>query len=478
MSSGLTKKVHKMNYNPALDKETKNGNNRSSRNHPFDADEMEERQMNEQWAAYQDSKAFADRVATLYGAGEDVRALQKARYGKLVERFEKRFGAQKGGLCFFSAPGRTEIGGNHTDHNNGVVLAGSVNLDMVAVVSPNEENVIRVKSLGFDKIDDVHVTNLVPQPREAEHSASLIRGVAKGIVDAGGKVGGFDCYTTSNVLRGSGLSSSAAFEVCIGAILRGEYNNNDMEKFNQVKIAQIGQYAENVFFGKPCGLMDQTACAVGGVITIDFKDPAHPVVGRTAIDLAKHGFVMCISDTKGSHADLTDDYAAIRHEMESVAEQFGKKVLREVDEDEFYKALPKLRKAVGDRAVVRAMHFYNDCRRAAQLCDAVREDDFETFLRLIIEGGHSSFEFNQNAYSIKNPKEQGVPVALALSQRVLNGRGAWRLQGGGFAGTIQAFVPVDLLDAYKAAIDGCFGEGSCHVLNIRNYGAVPVTPDM
>ena len=478
MSSGLTKKVHKMNYNPALDKATKNGNNRSSRNHPFDADEMEERQMNEQWAAYQDSKAFADRVATLYGAGEDVRALQKARYGKLVERFEKRFGAQKGGLCFFSAPGRTEIGGNHTDHNNGVVLAGSVNLDMVAVVSPNEENVIRVKSLGFDKIDDVDVTNLVPQPCEAEHSASLIRGVAKGIVDAGGKVGGFDCCTTSNVLRGSGLSSSAAFEVCIGAILRGEYNNNDMEKFNQVKIAQIGQYAENVFFGKPCGLMDQTACAVGGVITIDFKDPAHPVVGQTAIDLAKHGFVMCISDTKGSHADLTDDYAAIRHEMESVAEQFGKKVLREVDEDEFYKALPKLRKAVGDRAVVRAMHFYNDCRRAAQLCDAVREDDFKTFLRLIIEGGHSSFEFNQNAYSIKNPKEQGVPVALALSQRVLNGRGAWRLQGGGFAGTIQAFVPVDLLDAYKAAIDGCFGEGSCHVLNIRNYGAVPVTPDM
>ena len=268
------------------------------------------------------------------------------------------------------------------------------------------------------------------------------------------------------------------FEVCIGAILRGEYNNNDMEKFNQVKIAQIGQYAENVFFGKPCGLMDQTACAVGGVITIDFKDPAHPVVGQTAIDLAKHGFVMCISDTKGSHADLTDDYAAIRREMESVAEQFGKKVLREVDEDEFYKALPKLRKAVGDRAVVRAMHFYNDCRRAAQLCDAVREDDFDTFLRLIIEGGHSSFEFNQNAYSIKSPKEQGVPVALALSQRVLNGRGAWRLQGGGFAGTIQAFVPVDLLDAYKAAIDGCFGEGSCHVLNIRNYGAVPVTPDM
>ena len=245
-----------------------------------------------------------------------------------------------------------------------------------------------------------------------------------GILNDGGKVGGFDAYTTSNVLRGSGLSSSAAFEVCIGAIFRGEYNNNDLEKFSQVRIAQIGQYAENVFFGKPCGLMDQTACAVGGVITIDFKDPAHPVVGQTEIDLAKHGFVMCISDTKGTHADLTDDYAAIRREMESVAAQFGKKVLREVPEEEFYAAIPKLRKAVGDRAVVRSIHFYNDCRRASELCEAVQKDDMDRFLQLIIEGGHSSFEFNQNAYSIKNPKEQGVPLALALSQKVLNGRGS------------------------------------------------------
>ena len=429
------------------------------------------------WKQELSSGAHAARLAALYCCAPDETPAQAARYEAVLNGLDATFGPHaEAGL--YSAPGRTEIGGNHTDHNNGVVLAGSVNLDMVAVVSPNEENVIRVKSLGFDKIDDVDVTNLVPQPCEAEHSASLIRGVAKGIVDAGGKVGGFDCYTTSNVLRGSGLSSSAAFEVCIGAILRGEYNNNDMEKFNQVKIAQIGQYAENVFFGKPCGLMDQTACAVGGVITIDFKDPAHPVVGQTAIDLAKHGFVMCISDTKGSHADLTDDYAAIRHEMESVAEQFGKKVLREVDEDEFYKALPKLRKAVGDRAVVRAMHFYNDCRRASQLCDAVREDDFDTFLRLIIEGGHSSFEFNQNAYSIKNPQEQGVPLALAISQKVLNGRGAWRLQGGGFAGTIQAFVPLALLETYKNAIDAVFGAGSCHVLSVRNYGAVMATPDM
>lgn len=421
--------------------------------------------------------AHAARLAALYCCTPDETPAQAARYAAVLDGLETTFGAHtEAGL--YSAPGRTEIGGNHTDHNNGVVLAGSVNLDMVAVVSPNEDNIIRVKSLGFDKIDDVDVNVLVPQPQEAEHSASLIRGVAKGIVDAGGKVGGFDCYSTSNVLRGSGLSSSAAFEVCIGAILRGEYNNNDMEKFSQVKIAQIGQFAENVFFGKPCGLMDQTACAVGGVITIDFKNPEKPVVGQTAIDLAKHGFVMCISDTKGSHADLTDDYAAIRREMESVAEQFGKKVLRDVDEDEFYKAIPQLRKAVGDRAVVRAIHFYNDCRRAAQLCDAVREDDFDAFLRLIIEGGHSSFEFNQNAYSIKAPQEQGVPLALALSQKVLNGRGAWRLQGGGFAGTIQAFVPLALLETYKNAIDAVFGAGSCHVLSVRNYGAVMVTPDM
>ena len=394
-----------------------------------------------------------------------------------MDRFAEEYGADRE-VRLYSAPGRTEIGGNHTDHNNGVVMAAAVNLDVVAVVSPNEDNVVRVKSYGFDKIDDVDLSILTPQKSEMEHSAGLIRGVAAGFVEAGGKVGGFDAYTTSDVLRGSGLSSSAAFEVCMGAIFRGEYNDNDMEKFSQVKIAQIGQYAENVFFGKPCGLMDQTACAVGSAITIDFKDPANPVVGTAKFDLATHNFALCISDTKGSHADLTDDYAAIRREMESVAEQFGKPVLREVDEQEFLKAIPSLRSKVGDRAVVRAIHFYNDCRRAADLCAAIRDDRFEEFLQLVIEGGHSSFEFNQNAYSIKNPQEQGVPLALAISQKVLKGRGAWRLQGGGFAGTIQAFVPVDLLEEYRAAIDALFGEGSCHVLSVRNYGAVPVTPNM
>ena len=415
--------------------------------------------------------------SALYGSEPATLAAQRERYSTLVDRFAEEYGADRE-VRLYSAPGRTEIGGNHTDHNNGVVMAAAVNLDVVAVVSPNEDNVVRVKSYGFDKIDDVDLSILTPQKREMEHSAGLIRGVAAGFVEAGGKVGGFDAYTTSDVLRGSGLSSSAAFEVCMGAIFRGEYNDNDMEKFSQVKIAQIGQYAENVLFGKPCGLMDQTACAVGSAITIDFKDPANPVVGTAKFDLATHNFALCISDTKGSHADLTDDYAAIRREMESVAEQFGKPVLREVDEQEFLKAIPTLRRKVGDRAVVRAIHFYNDCRRAADLCAAIRDDRFEEFLQLVIEGGHSSFEFNQNAYSIKNPQEQGVPLALAISQKVLKGRGAWRLQGGGFAGTIQAFVPVDLLEEYRAAIDALFGEGSCHVLSVRNYGAVPVTPDM
>ena len=317
--------------------------------------------------------------AKLYGA--DAVQEQRKRYTDLIDEFEKKYGTNRT-VRLYSAPGRTEIGGNHTDHNNGVVLAGSVNLDIVAIVSPNDENIIRVKSLGFEKIDDVDVTNLVPQEQEKEHSAALIRGVAAGIVNAGGKVGGFDAYTTSNVLRGSGLSSSAAFEVCIGAILRGEYNDNDMEKFSQVKIAQIGQYAENVFFDKPCGLMDQTACAVGKVITIDFKEVGHPVVREVPFDLAAKGFALCISDTKGSHADLTDDYAAVRREMESVAEFFGKKVLRDVDEETFLKAIPEVRKVTGDRAVVRAIHFYNDSRRAGEIYEAIKADDFDRFLQL------------------------------------------------------------------------------------------------
>lgn len=413
----------------------------------------------------------------LYGNDEKTVEVQRARYIHALDRFEHYFGTGRT-VRLYSAPGRTEIGGNHTDHNNGVVMAAAVDLDVVSVVSQTGNNIVRLKSHGFDKLDTIDLSVLTPQADETEHSAALIRGVATGFVNAGGKIGGFDCYTTSNVLRGSGLSSSAAFEVNMGAIFRGEFNNNDMNRFSQVEVAKIGQYAENVFFGKPSGLLDQTASAVGSAITIDFKDPGAPVVNKVAFDLAAHHFALCISDTKGSHADLTDDYAAIRREMESVAACFGKKVLREVDEEEFYKAIPEIRKKTGDRAVVRAIHFFNDSRRAGQLCDAVRQDDFQRFLQLIVEGGHSSFEFNQNAYSLSNPKEQGIPLALAISQKILNGHGAWRLQGGGFAGTIQAFVPLEFLDTYKNAIDSVFGEGSCYVLSVRNYGAVEVTPDL
>ena len=413
------------------------------------------------------------RLASLYCCSPEQTAAHAARYAAVLDGLEATFGAHtEAGL--YSAPGRTEIGGNHTDHQHGRVLAGSVNIDMIAAAAPNGLNQLRVQSEGYD-LCVIDLGDLAARKEEENTTMALLRGECEAFKERGAALSGLDVYISSNVPKGSGVSSSAAFEVLIGVILNDRFM---AEKVSPIAIAQIGQWAENVYFGKPCGLMDQMASSVGNIITIDFADPAHPDVEPVQVDFSQAGLALCILDSGADHADLTDDYAAIRHEMESVAEQFGKKVLREVDEDEFYKALPKLRKAVGDRAVVRAMHFYNDCRRAAQLCDAVREDDFETFLRLIIEGGHSSFEFNQNAYSIKNPKEQGVPVALALSQRVLNGRGAWRLQGGGFAGTIQAFVPVDLLDAYKAAIDGCFGEGSCHVLNIRNYGAVPVTPDM
>ena len=293
--------------------------------------------------------------AKLYGA--DAVQEQRKRYTDLIDEFEKKYGTNRT-VRLYSAPGRTEIGGNHTDHNNGVVLAGSVNLDMVAVVSPNEENVIRVKSLGFDKIDDVDVTNLVPQPREAEHSASLIRGVAKGIVDAGGKVGGFDCYTTSNVLRGSGLSSSAAFEVCIGAILRGEYNNNDMEKFNQVKIAQIGQFAENVFFGKPCGLMDQAAVCLGGLAYMDFEDQAQPKTQKLELNFEDHGYALVLVKVGADHVAATDDYAAVPREMQDVAAEFGKARLCEVDVADFDAKLPELRAKLGDRACLRAVHYW------------------------------------------------------------------------------------------------------------------------
>ena len=408
--------------------------------------------------------------AKLYAEDKTVIARQRARYIDAIQQFATLYGEARE-VCLYSAPGRTEIGGNHTDHNNGIVMAAAVNLDIIAIVSKNSDHIVRVKSAGFEKQDVVNLNCLTANQREYGRSSALIRGVAAGIVQRGGKIGGFDAYTTSDVLRGSGLSSSAAFEVIMGAILNGEYNDS---AFSAVEVAKISQYAENEFFGKPSGLMDQTASSVGSAITIDFKDPANPIVNEVAFDLAKHGFVLCITDTKGSHADLTADYAAIRSEMESVAAFFGKQVLREVDEAELYQNIAAVRAKTGDRAVLRAAHFFADCTRAQDLCKAVQDDRFADFLQLIIEGGHSSFEYNQNAYSIQHPREQGVALGVAISQKILHGKGAWRLQGGGFAGTIQAFVPENLLDTYRNAVQTVFGEDACYVLSVRNYGAIRV----
>ena len=291
------------------------------------------------------------------------------------------------------------------------------------------------------------------------------------IKNRGGVIGGFDAYTTSDVLRGSGLSSSAAFEVCMATILNGEYNEN---RFTPVEIGIISQFAENVFFGKPSGLMDQTASSVGGAITIDFKNPEKPIVSEISFDLEKQGHHLVITDTKGSHAHLTDEYAAIRQEMEAVAAHFGKKVLREVAPEDFYKQISALRSITGDRAILRAHHFYEECRRAMALADYVREENFAAFLSTLSESGHSSFEFNQNAYSVTHPLEQGISLGLALSQKALGQRGACRLQGGGFAGTIQAFVPDDLLGKYCQCLQSVFGEDACYVLSIRAKGGTKV----
>ena len=411
--------------------------------------------------------------AKLYGADTATVAAQRVRYVDMIDHFEENFGTGRT-VCLYSAPGRTEIGGNHTDHNNGVVIAAAVNLDIIAVVAKNDENVVRVISHGFGKIDDVNLRDLTPQPVEAEHSASLIRGVAAGIVKDGGKVGGFDCYTTSDVLGGSGLSSSAAFEVCMGAIFRGEYNDNDMKRFDQVKNAMISQYAENVFFGKPCGLMDQMGSSVGGAVAIDFADPSAPLVKKVEYDFTRSGHALCIVDTGSSHGDLTDDYADITREMGAVAAHFNKRFLREVPEADFRAAIPSLRVRCGDRAVLRAIHYYEDDRRAVQEGEALERGDFARFLELVNASGLSSAVHLQNTWSISDPSQQAIPLALAAGQELLEGTGAIRVHGGGFAGTIQAFVPNDRLEAFRSGMEALLGRGKCHILHIRPQGGTVV----
>jgi galactokinase len=369
---------------------------------------------------------------------------------------------------YFSAPGRTEIGGNHTDHQRGRVLAGAVNLDTVAAVRANGTNMIRIQSKGYP-LSEVNLNNLEPVASEINSTPALIRGVAARFVQLGCAVGGFDAYCESTVLPGSGLSSSAAFEVLVGTIINHLFFDG---KVSQPEIAMIGQYAENVFFGKPCGLMDQTASAVGNLVTIDFFDKEKPVIEPVDFDFASCGHALCIIDSGADHADLTDEYAAVPGEIKAVATYLGKEVLTQIDEAEFYAKIPELRKACGDRAVMRCLHFYQENARVPQQVAALREGDFEAFLRLVKQSGYSSYMYLQNVIPSGYKAHQDVAVALALAEHYLQGRGAYRVHGGGFAGTIQAFVPVDMLDAFVAGMDAALGEGACHVLSIRPQGGV------
>ncbi len=371
---------------------------------------------------------------------------------------------------YFSAPGRTELSGNHTDHQHGCVLAGAVDLDMQAAVALNGTDTIRVLSKGYS-LCQVSLQELTPKEEEINTTAALIRGVAARFVQLGCPVKGFDAYMESTVLPGSGLSSSAAFEVLIGTVINHLFFEGSV---TQPEVAIIAQYAENVFFGKPCGLMDQMASAVGGMVFIDFKDPLDPSIQKVDFDFASCGYALCIIDTRASHADLTDEYAAIPGELKKICAFFGKEVLRDVDEDAFYAAIGDLRKTCGDRAVMRAVHFFRENARVPMQVDALSRGDFEAYLQLTKESGYSSYMYLQNVIPAGYKENQDVAVALALCDRYLKGRGGYRVHGGGFAGTVQAFVPVDMLEDFRKGIDSTLGEGACLVLSVRPEGGIEI----
>ena len=368
----------------------------------------------------------------------------------------------------FSAPGRTEISGNHTDHQHGCVLAAAVNLETVAEVEMNGADLIRVQSEGYPLVE-VDLNDFTVHEEDKNTTAALIRGVAAAFAQRGAKLKGFDAQVRSTVLPGSGLSSSAAFEVLIGTICNELFFDR---KLSPVEIAQVGQYAENVYFGKPCGLMDQTASSVGGMVFIDFADPAVPVVEKIDFDFEKAGHALCIIDSGADHADLTEEYAAIPGELKQVSAFFGKEVLRNIPEADFFAALPELRHRVPDRAILRAIHFYQENKRVQRQAQALREGNIETFLRLVTESGRSSWMYLQNITPAGAIEHQDVAVALALCDTLLQGKGAFRVHGGGFAGTVQAFVPLEMLDSFKEGMERVLGEGKCHVLSIRSEGGI------
>lgn len=393
---------------------------------------------------------------------------QRERYIQAVKQYEILFCQDE--VSIFSAPGRSEVCGNHTDHQHGKVLATSINLDTIAVAAKNNANVVKIVSNGYDMIA-IDIDDLEIREEEAGSTEALIRGVLKGLKDRGYKLGGFNAYTTSDVLVGSGLSSSAAFENVIGSIISGLFNNMEIDP---ITIAQVSQYAENVYFKKPCGLMDQMACSVGGMINIDFKNPDKPIVNKIDVDFEKYGYSLCIVDTKGSHVDLTDDYAMIPLEMKRVANYFGKEVLRECDSTQFYLHLAQIRKVAGDRATLRAFHFFKEEHNVENAVSALKKDDFDAFLTTIKKSGNSSFKYLQNVYVNRDIQHQNISVALALSGELLLDHGVCRVHGGGFAGTIQAFVHNDFVSNYKEFIDAVFGDNSCHVLKVRKHGSIKV----
>ena len=397
-------------------------------------------------------------VPTLYISAERKRALD--------DGFQTVFGQMP--QSYFSAPGRTEISGNHTDHQRGRVLAGAVNLDTQAAVRVNGTDKIRIQSKGYPMCQ-VELSQLEPVESEINSTPALVRGVAARFVQLGCRVQGFDAYVESTVLPGSGLSSSAAYEVLVGTIINHLFFD---AKVSQPEIAQIGQYAENVFFGKPCGLMDQTASAVGGLVTIDFADKDHPVIRPVDFDFSTTGHALCIIDSRADHADLTDEYAAVTRELKEVSRFFGKEVITEIPEEEFYAGLSKLREVCPDRAVMRAIHEYNENRRVPLQVECLEKGDFDGFLKLTKESGFSSWMYLQNVIPLGYVDQQAMAVALALCEHYLQGRGAYRVHGGGFAGTVQAFVPVEILESFRQGIDGALGEGACHVLDIRPQGGV------
>ncbi|MBR5681895.1 MAG: galactokinase [Ruminococcus sp.] len=408
---------------------------------------------------------FDEQFQMLYGSADKAVLRARARYLSAAENFSRLY-PESGEIRIFTASGRTEIGGNHTDHQHGCVLAAAVSLDIIAMVCFNGEGVIRVKSEGYDAVE-VKLSDLKPKKKEKETTAALIRGIAASFREKGVKIGGFDAYMTSDVLSGSGLSSSAAFEVLMGTVINAGFGNESIEAAD---IARIGQFAENTYFGKASGLMDQLVSAVGGFVSVDFAEPENPDIRHIGFDFERSGYAVCITDTRGSHADCSDEYSAVTAEMKHVAEALGCEFLREADEDEFYAKLPELRKVCNDRELLRAAHFFDENRRAAAEAEALSDGDTEWFFELVNESGTSSAELLQNLYICTDPKDQQIPLAIMLSKRFLKGNGAVRVHGGGFAGTIQAFVPSYLTADYAAEMERVFGEGSCYVLSVRPVG--------